>query len=355
MAVLLVLVSPVAADLEPAGDRAPGEAATQALLSALDGGVAADVGAAFGTKVKVDGAVFADAACEKPFGGTRTVRGSKRTKLAECLIAAWKAKASVSEPIVRVAVKGWTATLQIGADHYVVALVAGKGGTARVAGITVNGGAPKPEKDPPKLAAFSEGKNKKILDKIIDSNLTTSLSKFQGIKGTELGTGVGRGTGTGVGDDMGTGTTRGTKGKGTGGGGSVDGDFVSKGSIDSGTAHPGTGARPADVRVAIGDAGGDFGGFTADEIQRVVKARAGVLRACYQKELNRTPGLAGKIIVGFAIAEDGTVASAAVRSTTMKNEEVESCLRRNVLRLRFPAKGNRANVTYPFVFSSEGG
>jgi TonB family protein len=349
--VLLALASPAAADLEPAGDRAPGEAAMQALLAALDGGVAADVVAALGAKVRLDGAVFADPACDKAFGGTRTVRGGKRIKLAECLLAAWQAKPSVSEPIVRVAVKGWTGTLQIGADHYVVALAAGKGGTARVAGITVNGGAPKPAKEKTVLLGVFKRGDHTSLDKYIDKNLSTSLGKFQGIKGTDTGVAMGRGTGTGVGDGVGTGTTR---GKGTGAGGNAEGDFVTKGTIDTAGSQPsgGTGTAAVDVTVALGDTAGDLGGYTADEIQRVIKARTGVFRACYQRELNRTPGLAGKVVIDFTIGEDGTVTSAEVKSTTMNNDAVESCLVRQIRKLRFPAKGTRANVSYPFIFSN---
>jgi hypothetical protein len=337
--VSLLVAAPAAAE----DDLAPGNAATQALLGALDKGVAADVVAALAAKVKIDGAVFADQACAKAFGGTRTVRGGKRTRLAECLIAAWKAKPSASEPVVAAGGKGWSATLDVGADHYVVGFAAAKGGAAKVAAITVNGGAPKPEKneDPPKLGVFFKDKNRRYLEAILERDTSTSLSKFQGIKGSDTGAGMGTGTGTGVGEGVGT-TAR---GKGTGAGGTAAGDFVTTGK----------GPGPRDVSVTLDDAGGDFGGYTADEIHRVVKARAGIFRACYQKELNRTPGLTGKVVIDFTIAEDGTVARSAVKSTTMNNENVELCIRRNIERLRFPAKGTRANVTYPFVFSSESG
>ena len=223
---------------------------------------------------------------------------------------------------------------------------------------------PKDDKEPPKVAFF-EDKNKKYLDNIIDRNLSTSLSKFTGIKGdttTRGSIGFGPGTGTGVGEGTGTGTTRGSKGKGSGGGGNVDGDFVTnKGPIDTGKERPGgtcvgsgcTGAAPKAVAVKMEEATGDFNGLSKEEIDRVVKARAGVFRACYQKELNRSPGLGGKLIIHFVIGADGTVKNSATQGGSLRNEGVESCVKGNIMRLKFPAKGG-AIVNYPFVFTQGG-
>lgn len=215
--------------------------------------------------------------------------------------------------------------------------------------------------DPPKVAFF-EDRNKKYLDNIIDRNLSTNLGKFTGIKGdvvTRGSIGFGPGTGSGVGEGTGTGTTRGSKGKGSGGGGNVEGDFVTnKGPIDTGKERPGgncvgpncTGAAPKAIALKIEEASGDFSGLSKEEIDRVVKARAGVFRACYQKELNRSPGIGGKLIMHFVIAADGSVKSANPQGGTLRNEGVESCVRGNIMRLKFPAKGG-AIVNYPFVFT----
>jgi hypothetical protein len=222
--------------------------------------------------------------------------------------------------------------------------------------------------EPPKVQFF-EDKNRKVLDNIIDRNLNTSLSKFTGIKGDTLtrgalGFGDGRGTGVGLGE--GTGTRTGSKGRGNGGGGNVEGDFVTgPGKIDTGTNRPGggncrgancgTGPRP--VQVAFAEPAGDFGGLSAEEIDRVVKARAGVFRACYQKELNHTPGIGGKLIIHFKIGGDGSVVAANTSTaggSTLRNDGVEQCVKSNVNRLKFPAKGGIANVNYPFVFTQGG-
>ena len=78
-----------------------------------------------------------------------------------------------------------------------------------------------------------------------------------------------------------------------------------------------------------------------------------MFRACYQKELNRSPGLGGKMVVHFVIGGDGTVKSAKTSGgSSLRNDAVESCVTSNIMRLKFPAKGGMANVNYPFVFSA---
>ena len=224
---------------------------------------------------------------------------------------------------------------------------------------------------PPRVALF-EDRNRKVLDNIIDHSFATDLSKFNGIKGDETkrgSLGAGHATsGSGVGDECRPGTacsgTRGdSKGKGPGGGGNAKGDFVSNGKpLDTGGERAGgtcvgpncKGTGPKEIKVALADPSGDFGGLTADEIDRVVKARAGVFRACYQKELNHSPGIGGKLVVHFVIGGDGSVKSANNAGGTLTNDEVSSCVKSNIMRLKFPAKGGVANVNYPFVFSQGG-
>lgn len=192
----------------------------------------------------------------------------------------------------------------------------------------------------------------------IDNRLKQSLARLQGKR---LTGGLGQGTGTGIGFGPGidgTGTTRGGKGDGPGGGGSVQGDFVSQGKVDVGaTRKPkgtgGTGSGAREVTVQTGDgASGEFSGLSKAEIDRVVKSRSGLIRACYQKELNRAPGLGGKLVVNFRIKADGSVDSARVvpSKSSLRNSSVESCVTRQITGLKFPAKGGGV-VNYPFIFS----
>ena len=140
-----------------------------------------------------------------------------------------------------------------------------------------------------KIALLSDNpKNRKVLDAILKSNLSTNLGKF---------TGVGVGTG-------------------------------------------------ADQPPVDGD-------LSSEAINRVMRAHAGVFRACYQKELNRDPKLAGKVVMRFTINPDGATTNVALVTTTLKSPAVETCLARQIERLKFPAK-TLANVTYPFLFGQGG-
>lgn len=196
-------------------------------------------------------------------------------------------------------------------------------------------------------------------NRAIDDRLKRSLSRLKGTRLADAGFGSGTGTGTGFGPGRdGTGTTRGGKGGGPGGGGSVQGDFVSQGKVDvgetrqpKGTGGGGRGAKEVAV-VGTGNASGDFGGLSKAEIDRVVRSRQGLIRACYQRELNRSRGLGGKLVVSFRILATGAVQSARVDvgKSSLRNKSVESCVVRQIQRLKFPAKGGGV-VNYPFVFS----
>jgi len=180
--------------------------------------------------------------------------------------------------------------------------------------------------------------NRKKLDAIIDRNLSTNLSKFSGIKGDNTTSNYG--TGVGTAPAGGTGTTR-----RSGGGGTAEGDFVAK--------APNPAVPPTTVAVGPLDASSPpaDGELTADEINRVIRSRAGVFRACYQKELDKSPKLGGKVVMRITIKPDGTVGNVAVASSTLKSDAVEACLKSNIMRLKFPAK-SQAVVNYPFVFAA---
>lgn len=214
---------------------------------------------------------------------------------------------------------------------------------------------------PPPQVALLDRRNRTILDNVVHTSQTTGIDKFYtGIKGDlRRGTvGNGQGTGSGVGNDLdGTGATRGSKGKGSGAGGSVDGEYVvKKGPIDAGETRAakgtgGEGTGPREVAVKPGNASGDFGGLSREEIDKVVRGRANLIKACYQRELNRKRELAGKLVVSFVIAADGAVKSTRIDpGSSLRDESVEGCVRTIISKLRFPAKGGGI-VNYPFFFS----
>ena len=88
-------------------------------------------------------------------------------------------------------------------------------------------------------------------------------------------------------------------------------------------------------------------------IREVVQKRAAALRTCYEQQLLADPALSGKIIVFWKIGLDGNVTEASIKSSTMKNDRVESCLTKTVRRLRFDKPdGGICVVEFPFIFTS---
>jgi len=97
-----------------------------------------------------------------------------------------------------------------------------------------------------------------------------------------------------------------------------------------------------------------IGGLPQEVVGRVVRRHWNEVKYCYEKELATQPGLAGKVVLHFVIGENGDVADAQVRETTLDNPRAEGCMLQQARRWRFPAPvgGGRVEVTYPFVFKS---
>lgn len=124
---------------------------------------------------------------------------------------------------------------------------------------------------------------------------------------------------------------------------------------------PGTKRQPGKItirpkpipRIVITTAEVDIaGGLDKEIIERYVLTKMGQIRWCYKNELQKRPGLEGKITIEFIIAPTGKVLSAKVAQSTMGDRAVESCIIQKVAMWRFPAskQGAAAKVRYPFVF-----
>jgi hypothetical protein len=106
------------------------------------------------------------------------------------------------------------------------------------------------------------------------------------------------------------------------------------------------------VAITVGALAGELAGRPRPELERTVKARAGLYRTCYQRQLNRTPNLAkGLVTLGFTIEQDGKVTGARAVGG-IANRELTDCLSRTVMLLRFPpAQGQVARVRLPLTFT----
>lgn len=99
------------------------------------------------------------------------------------------------------------------------------------------------------------------------------------------------------------------------------------------------------------------GSLDKEVIRRIVRHHLNEVKYCYELELARAPGLAGRVVVQFAIAPGGQVITSALQSSTMGNARVENCTVQAVRRWSFPAPagGGLVIVSYPFVLNPAGG
>jgi hypothetical protein len=113
------------------------------------------------------------------------------------------------------------------------------------------------------------------------------------------------------------------------------------------------------MTFGVGTAAGDMkplpppsGKPVSDAIQRVIKDNAKGFRQCFQRELNRDPKVArgGKVVLAIDLDKTGTVKSVRVETTTLNNSNIESCLQREMLKLKFPPE--TAKFSFPFIFAS---
>ncbi len=93
------------------------------------------------------------------------------------------------------------------------------------------------------------------------------------------------------------------------------------------------------------------GGLTKDQIRTVVREHTAEIRSCYNKALLKDPKLAGKVVVKFTIAADGSV-SESVSAQTDVNDALTACIVDSTKTWKFPPPGEQVTVTYPFVLRS---
>lgn len=113
-----------------------------------------------------------------------------------------------------------------------------------------------------------------------------------------------------------------------------------------------SGDAVGDAQPASDEVGPDNGDRSVEEIVRVIEARAGVFKACFDWELNRQGKLAGKIFERIVIDSSGrvTVARRMARSSLV-DDRLQGCIDSNMRRLRFRAGAAQSAVVYPMTFS----
>jgi len=164
---------------------------------------------------------------------------------------------------------------------------------------------------------------------------------------TDVATALSGAGGVAVATDPGAGGGR--KGGGQGGAASI-GDLAT-----SGGGSVGYGAKQ-EVRVsgsvAAEEAEVDSADIDQQKLAAFVRARMGLIKACYENALKRNPSLKGKISIRFTILETGGIADIQAAVNSLGSPEVASCITNTMRtwRTQFRPSGP-VTVEYPFVFA----
>ena len=137
--------------------------------------------------------------------------------------------------------------------------------------------------------------------------------------------------------DTGLGTGAGAAGSGRG-----------RSGTGTGTGTGGNG-RGGERRLAAAPVSASGQGLSPEQIARVVRARAGAFRACYESAAARDPKLQGGVTVNFTVSTSGAV-TARIANSSLGNPRVESCVLRMFNRLQFPSADKPTSANWPLVF-----
>lgn len=215
----------------------------------------------------------------------------------------------------------------------------------------------------------NEDRAKSALDRLLGQSSGKSANRVlmgSGGLGTELREALGGVSGREVGSATGLGGL-GTRGVGRGGGGlsmnavglgalgtrgragSLDGSGYGEGAARLGAK------KERDINISAGNAIIE-GSLDKELIRRVIKSHIAQIRYCYERELQASPGLFGKVSTQFVISAQGRVQQANVQQTTLNNAKVERCVLSKIKTWRFPKPkgGGIVIVKYPFIFKTSG-
>jgi len=110
---------------------------------------------------------------------------------------------------------------------------------------------------------------------------------------------------------------------------------------------------PGDVTPGAPEVEG--GDLSSETVARVMKNNLRALKDCYERQLKRFPTLAGKMVLSFAITEDGRTDVADVVEDSMNDATVKRCILDRSRTWHFPKpSGGSVSVSFPLVFAPAG-
>lgn len=199
------------------------------------------------------------------------------------------------------------------------------------------------------MSALAGGGKNSALDKAYSGVGTTigTADKKTGFQGQKSASGN-----EGIGTKLQT-PGAGGKGKNLVGIGSLKGVGRSADKIQYGASGL-KGKGKANIKVVDGAGKDFFSSIDQDAIRRLIRKNRNLLAGCYEKALAKNKNLSGKIVLQWNIIQGGKMTSGKVKSSSIPDKSVSSCVIRRLMSLKFPDPGPNeiAQVVYPFVFES---
>ena len=115
----------------------------------------------------------------------------------------------------------------------------------------------------------------------------------------------------------------------------------------------GLGGKDNVTIVGVDGIGDDFSStIDADAIRRLIRKNRNAIKGCYDRALSQNKSLSGKVVLSWKIAYGGKMISPKVKSSSLNNSQIEQCIIKRLMILKFPSPGVNeiAEVDYPFVF-----
>ena len=121
--------------------------------------------------------------------------------------------------------------------------------------------------------------------------------------------------------------------------------------------------EPSAEDLVVGSIGGEpilpfvtvMGAIANEAVEAAIDTRMDEINGCYQTAREQNPKLRGKVLLKFTIDAEGKVASSKIRSTSLRHDLTEKCIKDLVASMTFPKlqSGRLAIVNYPFAFPEE--
>src|SRR5262249_46456779 len=90
------------------------------------------------------------------------------------------------------------------------------------------------------------------------------------------------------------------------------------------------------------------------QVAQYVRSHLVSVKNCYDRELEKTPGLAGKVVTHWRMDVTGATSGIFTESEDLKDSAVPACIEGLIATWRFPKPSKPVDVSFPFVFKPSG-